>query len=92
MDYSRIVEMIPVEKREPISAKLIDLILKSKNADKLPNSLAKTILHYWQQGPLTDDAGIAAVLEAAVTLESDKTVNFLGDKMQLSDVVKAMGQ
>jgi len=90
MDYHRIVKMIPVEKREKLSTKLTDFILKSKNADKMPSSLAKTLLHHWQQGPLTSDAGLAVVLEVAVTLESDKTLNLLGEELQLSDVVTAI--
>ncbi len=90
MDYQKIVEMVPIEKRGKLSAKLIDLILKSKNADKMPSSLAKTILHHWKQGPLTDEAGLAVLLEAAVVVESDQTVNFLEEEMQLLDVVKAL--
>lgn len=90
MDYRRIVEMIPLEKRGTLSAKLVDFILKSKNVDKMPSGLAKTILNHWQQGPLTNDAGFAAVLEAAVVLESDKTIDFLGETMQLPDIVKAI--
>ncbi len=90
MDYRKIVEMVPIEKREKLSAKLIDLILKSKNADKMPSSLAKAILHRWQQGPLTNEVDLAALLEATVILESDKTVNFLEEELQLLDVVKAI--
>lgn len=90
MDYRKIVEMVPIEKREKLSAKLIDFILKSKNADKMPSSLANIILHHWQRGPLTNEAGLAALLEAAVVLESDKTMNFLGEELQLLDVVKAI--
>ena len=90
MAYKKAVKKIPTEKRERLSAKLIDLILKSKNADKMPSSLAKTILHYWQQGPLTNEAGLAVLLKAAVVLESDKTMNFLEEELQLLDVVKAI--
>lgn len=90
MDYRKMVEIVPIEKREKLSVKLIDLILKSKNAEKMPSSLAKTILHHWQQGPLTNEIGLAALLEAAVILESEKTMNFLGEELQLSDIVKAI--
>ena len=90
MDYRKIVEMVPIEKREELSAKLIDFILKSKNADKMPSSLTKTILHQWQQGSLTDETGLEALLEAAVVVESDKTMNFLEEKLQLLNVVKAI--
>ncbi|MFQ5758732.1 MAG: hypothetical protein ACE5IF_03560 [Candidatus Bathyarchaeia archaeon] len=90
MDYRKMVEIVPIEKREKLSVKLIDLILKSKNAEKMPSSLAKTILHHWQQGPLTNEIGLAALLKAAVILESEKTMNFLGEELQLSDIVKAI--
>ena len=90
MDYRKIVEMVPIEKRGKLSTKLIDFILKSKNADKMPSSLAKTILHHWQRGPLIIESGLAALLEAAVILEPDKTMNFLGEELQLPDVVKAI--
>ena len=90
MDYRKIAEMVPIEKREKLSAKLIDFILKSKNADRMPSSLTKTILHHWQQSPLTNDAGLAVLLEAAVVVESDKTMNFLEGDLQLLGVVKAI--
>ena len=90
MDYRKIVETVPIEKRGKLSAKLIDLILKSKNADKMPSSLAKTILHHWQQGPLIIESSLAALLEAAVTLESEKAMGFIEQKLQLPDVVKAL--
>jgi hypothetical protein len=90
MDYRKIVGMVPIEQRGKLSAKLIDLILKSKNADKMPSSLAKTVLHHWQQGPLVIELGLTALLEAAVILEYGKTMNFLEQELQLSDVVKAI--
>jgi hypothetical protein len=90
MAYEEAVEKIPMKKREKLSAKLIDLILKSKNVDKMPSSLAKTILHRWQLGPLTNKTGLMAVLEAAVVLESEKTMDLLEEELQLMDVVKAI--
>ena len=90
MDYRRIVKMVPTGKREKLSTKLMDLILKSKSTDKMPNSLARTLLHQWQQGPLTNERGLTTLLEAAVILESEKTVNFLEEKLQLPDVAKAV--
>ena len=92
MNYHTIVEMIPAQKKGKLSQKLIDFILKSKNAGKMPSHLAKTLLQRWQEAPLTNNAGLAAVLEAAATLEPDKTASFLRENMQLLDVVKAMEQ
>ncbi|MFQ6065421.1 MAG: hypothetical protein ACE5L6_08100 [Candidatus Bathyarchaeia archaeon] len=90
MDYPKIVGMIPIQKRGKLSTKLIDFLLKSKNADKMPSNLAKTILHQWRQGSLADEAGLAALLEAAVVVEKEKTVNFLEEELRLLDVVKAI--
>ncbi len=90
MAYQKIVKNIPAEKREKLSDKLIDLLLKTKNEDKMPGSLAKTLLHQWQLGPLTTEAGLAALLEAAVLLESEKTMEFLEQELQLLDIVKAV--
>ena len=90
MTYQRIVETIPVGKREKLSDKLVDFLLKSKKEDKMPSDLANTILNQWQLGPLTTEAGLAAILEAAVLLESEKTMEFLEQELQLADVAKAI--
>lgn len=90
MAYQKIVKTIPAEKREKLSDKLVDLLLKSKKEDKMPSGLANTILNQWQLGSLTTEAGLAALLEAAVLLESEKTVEFLEQELQLVDVAKAL--
>ena len=90
MDYRRIVEMVPTGKREKLSTKLMDLILKSKSADKMPSGLARVLLHQWQQGPLTNERGLTTLLEAAVILESEKTMNILEEKLQLPDIAEAI--
>ncbi|UCE44062.1 MAG: hypothetical protein JSV57_00780 [Candidatus Bathyarchaeota archaeon] len=92
MDYRKIVEMVPIEKRDTLLNKLVNYVLKSKNIDKMPSGLAKTILHHWQHDSLANDLGLAAILEAAVALESDKTMSLLEEKMQLPDVRKAVRQ
>ena len=90
MDYRRIVEMVPLTKREKLSTKLMDLILKSKSTDKMPNGLARTLLHQWEQGPLTNERGLTSLLEAAIILESEKAMDVLEEKLQLLDVAKAI--
>ena len=90
MAYQKIVKMIPVKKRETLSDKLVDFLLKSKKEDKMPSDLANTILSQWQQGSLTTEAGLAALLEAAVLLEPEKTMEFLEQELQLVDVAKAL--
>ncbi|MGQ9460621.1 MAG: hypothetical protein ACUVRA_05275 [Candidatus Bathyarchaeaceae archaeon] len=90
MAYQKIVKNIPTKKREELSDKLIDILLRTKNEDKMPSSLAKTLLHQWQLGPLTTEAGLATLLEAAVLLESEKTMESLEQELQLLDVAKAV--
>jgi len=74
MDYRKLIETIPVAKQEPLSNKLIDILLSSKNDEKMPSPLANTILHHWQNDILIGMSGLTALLEAAVLLEPDKTV------------------
>ncbi len=90
MAYQRIVESIPVEKREKLSDKLLNFVLKSKKESKMPSSLATTLLNQWRLGPLTTENGLALLLEAAVLLESEKTVAFLEQELQLVDIAKAI--
>jgi hypothetical protein len=90
MAYQKIVKNIPAEKREKLSDKLIGILLKTKNEDKMPSSLANTLLHQWQLGALTTEAGLATLLEAAVLLESEKTMEFLEQELQLPDIAKAL--
>ena len=90
MAYQKIVKTIPVEKREKLSDKLLNFILKSKKESKMPGDLANTLLSQWQLGALTTEAGLATLLEAAVLLESEKTVELLEQELQLVDVAKAV--
>ena len=90
MAYQKVAKTIPVEKREALSDKLVDLLLKSKKEDKMPSDLANTILSQWQQGSLTNETGLAALLEAAVLLEPEKTMEFLEQEPQFADVAKAL--
>jgi len=90
MAYQKIVKKVPVEKRGKLSDKLVDFLLKSKKEDKMPGALANILLSEWQQGSLTTEAGLAALLEAAVLLESEKTMELLEQELQLLDVAKAV--
>jgi len=74
MDYRKLVESIPIAKRELLLNKLVDFILSSKNDEKMPSQLANTLLYYWQNDILISESGLSALLEAATILEPDKTV------------------
>lgn len=90
MSYKRIVEMIPVEKREKLSDKLLNYLLKAKKENKMPSSLAKCFLSQWQTGGFDDVIGLAVLLEATVTVEPEKTIEFVETEMQLAEVAKAL--
>jgi hypothetical protein len=85
MEYLKLVELIPREKRKNTADKLVDLILSSKNDNKMPSDLANTILHYWQKNLLTSEPGLSALLKAAVLLEQEKTFTVL-EELQLSEI------
>ena len=85
MDYRKIIDNVSVLKREGLSTKLIDVILLSKNDDKMPSQLANTILQQWQQDTLLTESGLTALLEAAVLLDPTKTVEAL-TALELADI------
>lgn len=86
MDYPKLVEMIPAEKWAPLSGQLIGVILNSKN-DAMPNALTNALLLNMKEGKESTQAGLAIVLQAAVTLNAEKTVTVLGN-MQLLKVAE----
>jgi len=90
VSYKKIVEMIPVEKREELSDKLLNYLLKSKKAKNMPSSLAKCFLSQWQTGSFDDETGLAVLLEATVLLEPEKTTEFLEQELQLAEVATAL--
>jgi len=85
MGYPKLAELVPREKRKNTADKLVDLILKSKNDDKMPSNLAHIILRLWQQNLLTREHGLSAILKAAVLLEQEKTLLVLRE-LQLDEL------
>jgi hypothetical protein len=74
MEYPKFVGLIPVDKWGVVLDKLTDLVLTSKNDDKMPSRLANAILHDWQRDVLKSESGLTAMLEAALLLEPEKTL------------------
>jgi len=87
MDYHKLVELIPVAKCETLSDRLVDFILTSKNDEKMPSQLANKMLHYWQHDMLKSESGLTALLEAALLLEPDKTINVFNE-LQMANVAE----
>jgi len=85
MNYLKLVELIPRGKRKNAANKLVSIILSSKNDNKMPSDLANIILYRWQQNLLTSEAGLSALLNAAVLLEQEKALTVLGE-LQLHEI------
>jgi hypothetical protein len=90
VSYKKIVKMIPVEKREQLSGKLLNYLLKTKKEKNMPSSMAKCFLSQWQTGGFEDETGLAVLLEATATVEPEKTIEFVEKELQLADVAKAV--
>ena len=90
MVYKKIVEMIPVEKRGPLSDKLLNYLLKSKKETKMPSSMAHCFLSQWQTGTFDDETGLAILLEATAIVELEKTSEFVEKDLQLAEVARAI--
>ena len=86
MAIEKIARKIPRSLWKDASEKLIDLILESSNASKMPSNLAKTILYYWQRDQLATEIGLQRLLEASINLEPEKTINTL-DELGLTELV-----
>ena len=89
MDYPKLIEMVPAEKLGPLSDQLLNFILTTKNEGKMPTSLANMMLSKMQQGTIKKPNGAAVLLEAALTLEPEKTMTALGE-MQLTQLAEAV--
>jgi hypothetical protein len=85
MDMEGIVRNIPSSLRSAVSEKLVDIILKSQNASKMPSQLAKTILLHWQRDEFAMEVGLQHLLEASAILEPEKTVSSM-EELGLSEI------
>ena len=89
MALEKIARDIPASLRGEASEKLVDVVLNSANASKMPSGLAKTILYYWQRDQLATEVGLQRLLDAAMMLEPEKTVNILED-LGLPEIVSVL--
>lgn len=85
MDYLKLAGLIPAEKRGKTADMLVDILLSSKNDDKMPPYLANTILYQWQRNLLHSSAGLSNLLQASILLEQERTITLLRE-LQLSEI------
>jgi hypothetical protein len=79
MDIREMVKGIPRSMHKMLSERLVDALLESREGDKLPSSLAKSILFHWQKDTLDSEDGIALLLEALTRLEPSKAESILNE-------------
>ena len=91
MAMEKIVHKIPASLWGTASEKLIDMILNSSNASKMPSHLAKTILYYWQRDQIATTVGLERLLEASMILEPEKAIALMED-LGLPEIVAMLKQ
>ncbi len=83
-DVEDILKHIPQQAASPLHKTLIDIILKSKNAQALPPNLAKSLLNMYRADRLESPEGAKTLLEASILLEKEKTAEKL-QELNLND-------
>jgi hypothetical protein len=85
------IEAVPVDKRGLLSEKLADVLLSTKNDDRMSSELANAILYYWQRNLLLAEQGLTALLEAAALLEPEKTTTMFTE-LGLTEIAESVKQ
>jgi len=86
MAMEKIARKIPQSLWIEASEKLVDTVLNSPNASRMPSDLAKTILYYWQRDQLATEVGLQRLLEASILLEPEKTISLM-EELGLPEIV-----
>jgi len=79
MDISEVVQKISLESNPGIVDRLVDILLKSKGASKVPSELAKDFLLYWSKDQLAEKDGMKVLLEAASKMDAEATSKELAE-------------
>lgn len=73
------VDLVDESRWQSLSDKLVDLILTTKNDEKMPSALARSFLQLWHQDRLVSKQGLVVLLEASVRLEPEKLLSTLAE-------------
>ena len=79
----RLALEIPVHFRSVAADKLVDILINSPNVKRMPNEVVKRILFNWQRGALATEYGLQVLLDAALALEPEQTMNMLSNGLRL---------
>ena len=89
MNYREMVKAIPLKIRLPLSEKLSDILLEAKEGNKVPSSICKHILYYWNRDQLHSEQGLMNLLKA-VELADLKEANIVLADFDLSEIKLAI--
>jgi len=89
-NLTMITREIPRQKRRDFQERLLGLILDSDRAGLMPINLAKNLLRFYQEDRLHSDPGLELTLEAALIIESEKSIRLFSDDVALSKAASAL--
>jgi len=90
LDAADLLSHIPQPQIEPLKKRLLEIVLKSKNASYLPERLAKGMLNTYYRGEFSSPNGLQMLLDVSLSLEKEKTLETLRE-LGLAEAVKALG-
>ena len=79
----RLALEIPVHFRSVAAEKLVDILVNSPNIKRMSDEVMKRILFNWQRGALATEYGLQVLLEAALSLEPERTMSLLSERLRL---------
>ncbi len=88
-EYREMVKAIPMKIRQPLSEKLIDILLEAKEGKKLPSSICKQILYYMNRDELHREPGLMNLLKAC-ELVDPKEATIVIEEFNLSEIKLAI--
>jgi hypothetical protein len=90
VELEQAIGKIPSELQADLSTSLMDLLLTSKNGDKISSPMVKDLLHLWHKDELSTLHGLRLLLETAISVEPQETGNVLISR-GLSDLARVLG-
>lgn len=90
VELEQAIRNIPSELQADLSTSLVDLLLVSKNGDKISSLTVKDLLHLWRKDELSTPHGLELLLETAISLDPQETGNVLSLR-GLSDLARVLG-
>jgi hypothetical protein len=85
--FEEIADAISSEEKKILADKLLGLLLETKSEVELPADLAKVILRLEAREDLHIRFGIIKLLEAAMVLEPEKTIDLVNETATIKKII-----